>query len=112
MKLKFKYNVLHIKTKTGVKHRFKNISIFFDWTYFKKIELQIFKPKKIHFRKLFDFYDSKFVGELPPGCGRKKNKLTFTKQLNFFNLKFIFKSVEIISKYEYRKRLKKAGLLK
>lgn len=113
MKLSIKRNVLHIKNKSGkiTRHILKSITIFFDWTYFKKLEIKILKPKKIYLKNPVQFYNSKFIGELLPGCGRKKNKLTWKYKLCFFNLEFEYNKIIIVRKSEYRKILKKKGLL-
>ena len=110
MKFNFKRNILHVLTKNGIKKRFTHFSFFMKWL-FLEIQIQIIKFRRNHFKHPFSFYLHKINSELVPGTKRKKNKLTFTNVLEFFNIKIIVQKMKIIPKHEYRKILKKQGLL-
>lgn len=107
MKLIFNYDVLHIKPG---KHLFNKIIIFFKWTYFRQIKIEILKFKMKYFKYHYD-KSSRFNSELLRGSKRKKNKLTFTYIFRFFIFRFTYFKIKIIKKSEYRKILKRKGWL-
>lgn len=111
MKFIFNYDVLHLRSKNGIRRKFNKIVLFFHWTYFKQIKLEIFLPYWKYFKNPVE-KSSKFASELLRGSHRKKNKLTFTTIFRFFNLQFTYFKIRIVKKSEYRKILKREGLLK
>ena len=76
------------------------------------MKLKILKRKLLYFKKPFHKQIIKWTGELLPGSGRKKNKLTFTKMLRIFIFKLTWEEIQTLPKHEYRKILKQKGLLK
>lgn len=109
MKLKFNYKKIKIKKKNKIKHRFNHISIFFDWTYFKQIEIRILNP---FIKRRWKEVDKRMNVELLKGSGRKKNKIKHTNLYRLFNFVLIYIKIEIMQKTEYRKILKRMGMLK
>lgn len=107
MKMIFKYDVLHIKPG---KHLFNKIIIFFNLTFFKQLKIEILKPLQQYFSNPLHKTGG-FKSELLPGRHRKKNKLTWEYIFRFFIFQFTYFSSKIIQKSEYRKILKRKGLL-